>query len=102
MVLWESSMQRGRRLSILTILAILVATSGAQADAIDQSLAVISASGPNAKGSAEARRACDALSQLGVGAIPRLLAAMDTQNPVAANWYRQAFETIIAREFVAG
>jgi hypothetical protein len=40
----------------------------------------------------------DSLSEQGSEILPRLLVAMDTDNPVAANWYRAAYETIVERE----
>ncbi|HEV3137343.1 MAG TPA: hypothetical protein VGZ26_05550 [Pirellulales bacterium] len=69
-----------------------------QADEIDQQLAVIAQVGPQGAGSTAARAACDVLSTCGADIVPRLLAAMETTNPVAANWYRTAYEAVIERE----
>jgi hypothetical protein len=60
-------------------------------------LAVIARVGPQGAGSAEARRARDELAKRGVEILPRLLAAMDTSNVVAANWYRSIYEEIVDR-----
>ena len=65
---------------------------------IDDQLAAVARSGPQGAGSAAARAAVDALSEQGSEILPRLLVAMDTDNPVAANWYRAAYETIVERE----
>jgi hypothetical protein len=70
----------------------------AWADSLAEHLSTIEKAGPAAAGSAEARAACDALSAAGAEALPRLLAAMDTENPVAANWYRVAYQAIVERE----
>ncbi|MBI3839844.1 MAG: hypothetical protein HY288_18125 [Planctomycetia bacterium] len=88
------------------LLAILVASTTlssswsacAHADEIDRQLAVIAQTGPQGAGSAAARAACDELSSHRTDLVPRMLMAMETTNPVAANWYRTAFETIVERE----
>lgn len=69
-----------------------------RAGEIDDQLAAIARTGPQGAGSVEARAAVDALSQRGTDILPRLLTAMDTGNPVAINWCREAYETIVARE----
>ena len=61
-------------------------------------LAVIAKTGPQGEGSAPAKLACDELAKRGVEVLPPLLMAMDTTNSVAANWYRTAYEEIVARE----
>ena len=43
------------------------------------------------------RKARDELARRGVEILPQLLAAMDTSNVVAANWYRTVYEEIVAR-----
>jgi hypothetical protein len=81
--------------------AFVVLTTGLgalRADEIDDALAAIARVGPQAKGSAEARKACDQLTRHGAEILPELLAAMDTKNLVAANWYRTVYEQIVARE----
>src|SRR5262245_52429726 len=60
-------------------------------------LAVIAKVGPQGAGSAAARKARDELARRGVEILPQLLAAMDTSNVVAANWYRTVYEDIVAR-----
>src|SRR5689334_1079383 len=67
-------------------------------DGIDAALAAISRAGPGASGSIEARRAADLLTTQDATVLPRLLAAMQTSNPVAANWLRTAYEQVVARE----
>ena len=69
-----------------------------RADEVDARVAAIAAVGPQGKGSADARKACRELAMLGPEVLPRLLSAMDTPNIVAANWFRAAYEQIVARE----
>jgi hypothetical protein len=73
----------------------------ARADTIDEHLAAIARVGAEGAGSAAARQASEALATLGGDAIGRLLAAMDCENPVAANWYRVAYESIVERELAS-
>ncbi|MEX2114265.1 MAG: hypothetical protein WD845_13820 [Pirellulales bacterium] len=83
----------------LVVAAVMLAAANAcQGDVIDEHLAVIAMVGRQAAGSAEAREACDALAEQDAAVLPRLLAAMQTSNPVAANWYRTAYEALVARE----
>ena len=83
----------------LTQICLLLATAGvAHGDAVDEALAAIAQTGPEGAGSAAARSACDQLASGDGTILPRLLGAMQTPNPVAANWYRSAYEAIVARE----
>ena len=68
------------------------------ADEIDEQFQTIASVAPGGHGSKAARAACDRLSRHGTKILPRLLAAMDTTNFVAANWYRTVYEQIIRRE----
>ena len=90
----------GRLLAVLFASTILAPawSTWARGDEIDRPLAVIAQVGPQGVGSAAARAACDELSRRGTDMLPRLLAAMETPNPVAANWFRTAYETIVERE----
>ena len=69
----------------------------ADADEVDDAIAVIAKVGPDAAGSAAARQARDLLARQSPEALPRLLIALDTKNVVAANWYRTAFDAIAER-----
>ncbi|MGD9723033.1 MAG: hypothetical protein AB7O59_17320 [Pirellulales bacterium] len=80
---------------------ILLAALPAPADDIAAQLAAIAKVGPLGAGSTAARAACDQLSTASATELPRLLVAMETPNPVAANWYRAAYEAIVARELAA-
>lgn len=71
---------------------------GARGDELDEALAVISRVGPNGAGAADARAARDRVAREGLDALPRLLRAMNSPNVVAANYYRSAFEELVARE----
>ena len=66
---------------------------------VAECLAVIARAGPQGTGSAAAREARDELARHGVEILPQLLAAMDTSNPVAANWCRTVYEEIVDRGF---
>jgi hypothetical protein len=83
----------------VVLLAATQLSSVSRADDLDDQLAVIDRTGPGGAGSAAAREACAALRLGGADLLPRLLAAMETENPVAANWYRSAYEAIVDREF---
>ena len=76
--------------------------SRAAADEVDVWLATIAKAGPLGAGSMAARAASDSLAQQDASILPRLLTAMETDNPVAANWGRSAFEAIVERELSGG
>jgi hypothetical protein len=88
-----------RILAVLQAIALALAVTPARGDAVDDQLAAIGRTGPQGAGSAAARAACDELAGRDAQILPRLLTAMQTDNPVAANWYRTAYEAIIEREF---
>ena len=71
------------------------------ADVFDEHVSVIARVGTEGAGSQSARHASQALAALGGETIPRLLVAMEVDNPVAANWYRTAYEAIVQRELSA-
>lgn len=77
---------------------VLAAAHIALADDVDVQIAAILSVGPLGKGSPAAEAACKDLSRRGPEILPRLLSAMDASNIVAANWYRAAYERIVARE----
>jgi hypothetical protein len=81
-----------------SIAVVAMTTSTALADDIDDALAKIGRAGPQAAGSVAAREARDLVASQGVEVLPKLLAAMDTSNIVAANWLRTAFDEIVERE----
>ena len=85
------------RLALLVVAAMLSADPTA-GDEIDDHLATIANVGREAAGARAARAAAAALSQHDPSVLPRLLTAMQTTNPVAANWYRSVYESIVARE----
>ena len=84
---------------LLTSLALCQATMPKTLGDDQELLAVIAKTGSQGGGSFAARVACDELAQRDVRFLPALLTAMDTSNPVAANWYRTIFEEIVSREF---
>jgi len=91
-------------LSILNRLLLPVALLGVfqpattAADEIANAIGVIARTGEQARGSAAAAEAVQRLCREDISLLPRLLVAMDTPNIVAANWYRQAYEVIVASE----
>ena len=82
----------------LVFLAWACAASPLRADELDELIAAVAKAGPQGAGSAEAKDASMHLAKHGVEILPRLLRGMDTPNVVAANWYRAAYEAIIAKE----
>jgi hypothetical protein len=90
-------------ITALVALGLSLTSAGktARADEVDRRIATIAAVGSQGKGSADARKACRELASLGPEVLPRLLSAMDTPNVVAANWFRAAYEQIVAKE-IAG
>jgi len=89
-----------------TIGILLLAVTSAQStqptfgdDRVASLLATIAEAGPQGAGSETARTARDELATHGIAVLPALLEAMDTDNVVAANWYRTVYEEIVAREW---
>jgi len=92
-------MMRVNRVSLLGGLAAWLILGGMlSADEIADDLATVSKVGPGGRGSGPARTATLRLSRSGLELLPRLLESMDTDNVVAANWYRTVYETITRRE----
>ncbi|MBI3863372.1 MAG: hypothetical protein HY290_15890 [Planctomycetia bacterium] len=93
-------LNRGSTIILYGCLAAIVAAphQNAVADAtVATQIAVIAKVGPQGKGSAAARAARDDLARRDVEILPPLLAAMNTSNVVAANWYRSIYEEIVER-----
>src|SRR5436190_18217917 len=65
------------------------------ADEVDDLLRDVKGVSKEAGGAARAREAWEKLVKRGPAVLPRLLAAMDTPDTVAANWLRTAFEQIV-------
>ena len=63
--------------------------------AVAAELAAILRVGPQGAGSTEAGVARNKLSKRGLEILPPLLNALDTPNPVAANWLRTIFEDLV-------
>jgi hypothetical protein len=81
-----------------SMLVLSLVSGVATADEIGDELATIARTGPEGAGSEGARAASTKLASRGADILPRLLAAMETENPVAANWVRSAYEVIAERE----
>jgi len=65
------------------------------ADEVDELLRDLRAMSKEAGGSDRARAAWEKLVRQGPAVLPRLLAAMDIPDTVAANWLRTAFERVV-------
>lgn len=78
--------------------ALRTRSDGKAPDEVERAIASIARTGPQAAGSRDARQSRDRLVECGAEIIPQLLEAMDTTNVVAANWYRTAFDEIVARQ----
>ncbi|MFN0051745.1 MAG: hypothetical protein ACKV0T_06115 [Planctomycetales bacterium] len=80
----------------------LAITSLASAADLDDYLNEIKAVGAEGQGNAAAAKACRQVSAEKGAAIPKILAAFDDANPLAANYFRNAVETIAQRELAKG
>ena len=84
-----------RRTPCLTLLLAAVAALPAAADDdVARLLKQVRAVGPEGAGAPAARAAWDRLVARGPAVLPPLLEAMDTPDPVAANWLRTAFDRV--------
>ena len=83
----------------MSIIMLGIAVIDIRADEVDKALTTIQAAGPGGTGSRAARQAHDSLVRQGMQILPRLLQAMDSDNIVALNWYRSAYEQIVDAEW---
>jgi hypothetical protein len=83
---------RCRSAWVLAVLALL--SSAAWGDEIDTALAAVRAVGPKGAGGDEAAQAMQKLSRLDAIELPRLFAALDGANPLAANYLRASIEAV--------
>jgi hypothetical protein len=77
------------------LLALVLLSGPVRADEVDGLLRDIRAVSKEAGGAEKARSAWEKLVRQGPGVLPRVLAAMDTPDTVAANWLRTAFDRIV-------
>ncbi len=66
----------------------------ASADSVEKSLAVVRAVDKGGEGHLDAQRAMQSLAAADVSALPKILRSFDGAGPLAANWLRNAFETL--------
>lgn len=86
-------------LRLLTFSAAMACcATAAQAADIDALLKKILAVGPRGEGNAAASAAWQELSKADAKELPKILAALDDANPLAANWIRGAVDAIAERE----
>jgi len=76
----------------------LLSLQSAWAGELDSALAAVERVGPKGAGAEAAASGWKKLAQADASQIPLLLAAIDEDNPLAANWIRSAVETIAQRE----
>lgn len=70
----------------------------ARAATVEESLRVLSTVDKEGKGHGEAQRAMQSLSGASAEDLPAILNALDHASPLAANWIRNAFETVADRQ----
>ena len=91
-----------RRFCLLSFVSGLIASvllsPQASSAELETALAKIQAVGPQGAGAAEAATAWKTLSQSAASDLPTLLAAIDDEKPLAANYIRSAIEAIADRE----
>src|SRR5215472_12513973 len=93
---------------ILCLLALCVPPAQGQAqvqpkaDEVADLLRAVRSVGKEGAGAAAARAAWDKLVARGPAVLPRLLDALDTPDPVAANWLRTAFDRIADADLRGG
>jgi hypothetical protein len=90
------------RTIVLSALAWLLAFDSARADDIATQIQVLLQVEKEGVGHAAAIPALKSLEQLPASALVPLLQGMDNANPLAANWFRGAFEAVADRELKAG
>ncbi|MES2789011.1 MAG: hypothetical protein V4719_05275 [Planctomycetota bacterium] len=90
-----------RVISALLLVVITLTAPVAEAADFEASVQTILNVGPEGKGNPEATAAWKELVKSPIQDLPRLLAAFDNANPLAANWLRSAAESIAARELKA-
>jgi hypothetical protein len=74
------------------------ARAAGSGDSIETSLAALRAVDREGAGHADAQRAMQALAGADAADLPKILQALDGASPLAANWLRNAFETLADRQ----
>lgn len=77
-------------------------TSRAADESLRPHLAKLQAVGPKGAGHRDAINAWKAIAAVDAKQLPEVLAGLDSSNPLAANWFRSACETIASRELAKG
>ncbi len=84
------------RLTASVVLLVLIAGPCGAAD-LEEALRTLRAVGPKGAGNEAASAAWQEVAQADVSQVPKLLAALDGANPLAANWIRTAVDTVCER-----
>jgi hypothetical protein len=91
-----------RFLSVALALLCFAVSRAPAGDDIAALLRDLKAVGPQGAGSPAARAAWDRLVARGPAVLPDLLKALDTPDPVSANWLRTAFDHVVDAELAKG
>ncbi len=71
-------------------------------ESVSTALSTLAAVGPEGEGNEDAAAAWKTIAAAGASQLPQLLAALDQENPLSANWIASAAEAIASRERAAG
>ncbi len=91
-------MVRRFSLRMMVVGVAFAAVAQLRAADLDASLETLRAVGNEGAGNREAALAWQELSQANAQQLPKILAALDQANPLAANWIRAAVDTIAERD----
>lgn len=86
------------RMMVVGVGVAFAAVAQLRAADLDASLETLRAVGNEGAGNREAALAWQELSQANAQQLPKILAALDQANPLAANWIRAAVDTIAERD----
>src|SRR4051794_14385147 len=88
---------RGKhRLSVLSVLSVLLATALPLQASVEEALKTLNAVGREGQGNEAASAAWQEIVRAGPSVLPQVLAALGAGTPVADNWLRLAGDTVVA------
>lgn len=91
-------MEIPRKTSWLIPFIVVCSVLPVSADEIDDHLRTIEMTGRSGIGASQAKRAAAELAKSDITLLPKLLKALNTENLVAANWYRTVYEKLVREE----
>lgn len=95
-------MRRARNWCIIALMAAVSPAFGQTTQSVAPQIAKVKAIGKEGQGHLEAMAALKALVAAGQPALPQILAGLDDASPLASNWLRAAFETVVQNQLAAG